>query len=74
MFYSMGHARHAYLVTEVSNVDVHRRTRLVRLRIMDEQDLEPVRQPNDAVGTIVQRRGFQLIRYPFRRLSCPHLS
>lgn len=66
MFNGMGHSRHISLVAEVAHVDIHARTGLVCLRIVDEQCLELVGEPNDAIGSIIQRRRLEVVRHQLR--------
>jgi hypothetical protein len=61
MLNSVRHAGHVCLVTEVSNIDVHGSTCFVSFSIVDQQHLKLVWKPHNAVGSIVQRRGLQVI-------------
>lgn len=54
MLDGMGHARHGILITEAPDIDIHGRTGLVCLGVMDYQNLELVREADDAVGAVVQ--------------------
>jgi hypothetical protein len=53
MLDSMGHARHIFLVTEGSNINVHGGACLVRLRVVYEQHLELIWQADHTVCTVV---------------------
>ena len=61
MLDSMGHARHVIVVGEVPYVDVDRGTGLVCIRVMDKQSFELVRQPDDSIRAVVNRRFLQAI-------------
>lgn len=54
MLYSMRHTRHIPFITEIANIDVHGRTGLVSLRIVNQQRLELVWKTDDAVCSIIQ--------------------
>jgi hypothetical protein len=68
MLDSMSHARHILLITESSDIDVHRGARFVRLWVMYQQYLELVRQADNPVCTVVQRGLFQLVRHKLNAL------
>ena len=55
MFDSMSHSRHVILITEAPDIDVHSSAGLVCLGVVDQKNLELVRETDDAVGSVVQR-------------------
>jgi hypothetical protein len=61
MFNSMSHSRHVILVTEAPDIDVHRSAGLVRLGVMDQKNLELVRETDDPVRPVIQRGSLQAI-------------
>lgn len=61
MFDGMRHPGHVVLVAEAPDIHIHRRTGLVRFRVVDQKRLELVGQLNDAVLAVVQGRGLQLV-------------
>lgn len=67
MLDSVGHAWHVILVAKVAHVDVHGGASLVRVGIVDEQNLQLVLQPDDAVVPVVQRRDLEAVRDPLDR-------
>lgn len=73
MFHGMGHAGHILFVAEVSDIDVKGGAGLVCLWIVDQQGLKLVGQANHTVGSVVERRGLELIRHPLDRLR-PRLA
>jgi hypothetical protein len=54
MLYCMSHSWHVIFIGEVANIDVHRRTGLIGVRVMDQESLELVRQTNDPIRTIIK--------------------
>lgn len=54
MFHGVRHAGHVVGVAEAAHVHVHGSADFVRVRIMDEQGLQLVRQADDAVGAVVE--------------------
>lgn len=46
-------------VAQVADLDVNGRCRLVRLRVLHEQRLEPIRQPEEPVRPVVKRRNLE---------------
>ena len=40
------HATHILFIAEVTHIDIHSRTSLVRLGIVNQEHLELIRQPN----------------------------
>jgi len=66
--YCMGHARHIFLIAEVSDIDVHCRTGLVGLCIVNEEHLQLIGgQSDDSVGSIIQGGGLEAVREPLYR-------
>lgn len=61
MFNRMSHSWHVVLVAEAPDIDVHRSASLVRLGVMDQQDLELIRETNDPVRPVIQRRSLEAI-------------
>ena len=62
MFHSMRHATHVFLVTEIAHIDIHSRTGLIRLRIVNQKNLQLIRQSNDPIAPIIQAWRLKAIR------------
>lgn len=63
MLHRMRHAGHVIVVGEISHIDVDRGTRLVCVRIMNQQCLQLVRQPNHSVRAIVELGPLEVVRH-----------
>ena len=62
----MRHARHIVVVAEAADIDVQRGADLVRVRIVDEQHLQLIRESNDSVCAVVERRSLHRVGHERR--------
>lgn len=64
MFHRVRDSRKIFKVTEIPHVYIHRRRGLICFDIMDKQHLELIGQSDDSVGSVVQRRLFEMVCEP----------
>lgn len=69
MLYGMGHARHVICIAKAADIDIDRRTGLVRFWIMDQQSFQLVWKPDDPVSSVIEQRRLQFVGKSFYR---PH--
>ena len=58
---AMGQALEVEGIAEASHIDVDRRTSLVGVRIVNQERLELVGQPNDAIRSVVELWSLQMV-------------